>query len=220
MSARSGRRRSSSTTRAASSPIAASLAYILEGHLMLAEGVPPAMIENAGKQAGMPVGPLSLNDEVGVDLGAQDREGHEGAGRRGRDRARAGRAPRPHGRDGGAPRPQEPEGLLRLSGERAQAPLAGTSRLAGERTSTARPSTCRSSSARLLVDAGARSGAHLRGRGHHRSARGRCRLDPGFRLRALHGRRPELHRFHGRAGRSSNCAERLEGKYGDALRAA
>ena len=25
------------------------------------EGVPPAMIENAGKQAGMPVGPLSLN---------------------------------------------------------------------------------------------------------------------------------------------------------------
>jgi 3-hydroxyacyl-CoA dehydrogenase / enoyl-CoA hydratase / 3-hydroxybutyryl-CoA epimerase len=45
------------------------LAYILEGHLMFAEGVPPAMIENAGKQAGMPVGPLSLNDEVGVDLG-------------------------------------------------------------------------------------------------------------------------------------------------------
>ena len=45
------------------------LAYILEGHLMLTEGVPPAMIENAGKQAGMPVGPLSLNDEVGVDLG-------------------------------------------------------------------------------------------------------------------------------------------------------
>jgi 3-hydroxyacyl-CoA dehydrogenase/enoyl-CoA hydratase/3-hydroxybutyryl-CoA epimerase len=45
------------------------LAYILEGHLMFIEGVPPAMIETAGKQAGMPVGPLSLNDEVGVDLG-------------------------------------------------------------------------------------------------------------------------------------------------------
>lgn len=43
-------------------------AYILEGHLMLVEGVPPAMIENAGKQAGMPVGPLSLNDEVAIDL--------------------------------------------------------------------------------------------------------------------------------------------------------
>ncbi len=42
--------------------------YIREGHLMLAEGVPAAMIEAAGKQAGMPVGPLSLNDEVAIDL--------------------------------------------------------------------------------------------------------------------------------------------------------
>ena len=43
--------------------------YLLEGHLMLMEGVPPAMIENAATGwAGMPVGPLSLNDEVGVDL--------------------------------------------------------------------------------------------------------------------------------------------------------
>ncbi|HEY5796253.1 MAG TPA: FAD-dependent oxidoreductase [Bosea sp. (in: a-proteobacteria)] len=42
--------------------------YIREGHLMLMEGVPPAMIEQAGRQAGMPVGPLSLNDEVAVDL--------------------------------------------------------------------------------------------------------------------------------------------------------
>jgi 3-hydroxyacyl-CoA dehydrogenase/enoyl-CoA hydratase/3-hydroxybutyryl-CoA epimerase len=42
--------------------------YIREGHLMLTEGVPAAMIENVGKQAGMPVGPLSLNDEVAVDL--------------------------------------------------------------------------------------------------------------------------------------------------------
>ncbi len=45
------------------------LNYILEGHLMLDEGIPPAMIENAGKMAGMPVGPLSLNDEVALDLG-------------------------------------------------------------------------------------------------------------------------------------------------------
>ncbi|MDH3195952.1 MAG: 3-hydroxyacyl-CoA dehydrogenase family protein, partial [Hyphomicrobiales bacterium] len=44
-------------------------AYLLEGHKMLNEGVPAAMIENAAKMAGMPVGPLSLNDEVGVDLG-------------------------------------------------------------------------------------------------------------------------------------------------------
>jgi len=42
--------------------------YIREGHLMLMEGAPPAMIENAAKMAGMPVGPLSLNDEVAIDL--------------------------------------------------------------------------------------------------------------------------------------------------------
>jgi 3-hydroxyacyl-CoA dehydrogenase/enoyl-CoA hydratase/3-hydroxybutyryl-CoA epimerase len=42
--------------------------YIREGHLMLTEGVPPPMIENVGRMAGMPVGPLSLNDEVAVDL--------------------------------------------------------------------------------------------------------------------------------------------------------
>src|SRR5262249_24979751 len=45
------------------------LNYIQEGHLMLMEGVPPAMIENAARMAGMPVGPLSLNDEVALDLG-------------------------------------------------------------------------------------------------------------------------------------------------------
>ena len=45
------------------------LNYIREGHLMLMEGVPAAMIENVGRMAGMPVGPLSLNDEVALDLG-------------------------------------------------------------------------------------------------------------------------------------------------------
>jgi len=42
--------------------------YLAEGHAMLVEGVPPAMIENAGRMAGMPVGPLALNDEVALDL--------------------------------------------------------------------------------------------------------------------------------------------------------
>ena len=46
---------------------------------MLAEGVPPAMIENAGRMAGMPVGPLSLNDEVAIDLGLEDPPGDQGA---------------------------------------------------------------------------------------------------------------------------------------------
>jgi 3-hydroxyacyl-CoA dehydrogenase/enoyl-CoA hydratase/3-hydroxybutyryl-CoA epimerase len=42
--------------------------YLREGHLMLAEGVQAAMIENVGRMAGMPVGPLALTDEVAVDL--------------------------------------------------------------------------------------------------------------------------------------------------------
>ncbi|MEF0941971.1 FAD-dependent oxidoreductase [Rhizobium sp. BR 362] len=44
------------------------LRYMSEAYDMLIEGVPPAMIENAAKMAGMPVGPLALNDEVAIDL--------------------------------------------------------------------------------------------------------------------------------------------------------
>ncbi len=43
--------------------------YIREAHLMVMEGIPPIMIDNLAKQAGMPVGPLTLNDEVAIDLG-------------------------------------------------------------------------------------------------------------------------------------------------------
>lgn len=42
--------------------------YVTEGLTMLAEGVAPALIENAGKAAGMPVGPLALADEVSLEL--------------------------------------------------------------------------------------------------------------------------------------------------------
>jgi len=42
--------------------------FIHEGAAMLAEGVNPARIENAAKQAGMPVGPLALIDELTADL--------------------------------------------------------------------------------------------------------------------------------------------------------
>jgi 3-hydroxyacyl-CoA dehydrogenase/enoyl-CoA hydratase/3-hydroxybutyryl-CoA epimerase len=45
------------------------LNYLQEGHLMFLEGIPAAMIENVARMAGMPVGPLSLNDEVALDLG-------------------------------------------------------------------------------------------------------------------------------------------------------
>ena len=44
--------------------------YINEGIRMVAEGVAPALIENAAKLVGMPLGPLQLVDETSVDLGA------------------------------------------------------------------------------------------------------------------------------------------------------
>jgi len=39
-----------------------------EGMTMLSEGVAPALIENASRMAGMPVGPLSVADEVSIEL--------------------------------------------------------------------------------------------------------------------------------------------------------
>ncbi len=44
------------------------LPYVNEGITMLAEGVEPALIENAAKLLGMPLGPLQLADEVSIDL--------------------------------------------------------------------------------------------------------------------------------------------------------
>jgi len=43
--------------------------YVSEGTQMVAEGVNPALIENVGKQLGMPVGPLAVSDEVSIELG-------------------------------------------------------------------------------------------------------------------------------------------------------
>jgi 3-hydroxyacyl-CoA dehydrogenase / enoyl-CoA hydratase / 3-hydroxybutyryl-CoA epimerase len=42
--------------------------YVAEGLALLGEGVKPALIENAGRMAGMPVGPLALADEVSLTL--------------------------------------------------------------------------------------------------------------------------------------------------------
>lgn len=43
-------------------------AYMAEAYNMLIEGVPGELIEDAAKAAGMPVGPLALNDETALDL--------------------------------------------------------------------------------------------------------------------------------------------------------
>ena len=42
--------------------------YTFEGQTMLAEGIDAALIESAGKLAGMPVGPLAVTDEVSLEL--------------------------------------------------------------------------------------------------------------------------------------------------------
>lgn len=42
--------------------------YCAEGARMLEEGIAPALIENAGRMAGMPVGPLAVTDEVSIEL--------------------------------------------------------------------------------------------------------------------------------------------------------
>ncbi|GAA5513875.1 fatty acid oxidation complex subunit alpha [Deinococcus carri] len=63
--------------------------YVNEGAAMLAEGIPAAVIENAALQAGMPVGPLAVLDEVTLTLplhveasakkaGAEPKERHPG----------------------------------------------------------------------------------------------------------------------------------------------
>ncbi len=49
-------------------------AYLNEGTTMLLEGILPALIENGGRLAGMPVGPLALLDEVSIDLSYHIRE--------------------------------------------------------------------------------------------------------------------------------------------------
>jgi len=42
--------------------------FVMEGCSMLAEGIPPAVIENAGRLAGMPVGPLEVIDQTSMSL--------------------------------------------------------------------------------------------------------------------------------------------------------
>jgi 3-hydroxyacyl-CoA dehydrogenase/enoyl-CoA hydratase/3-hydroxybutyryl-CoA epimerase len=41
--------------------------YPAEGVEMLMEGIAPAIIENVGRQCGMPMGPLEVSDSVGLD---------------------------------------------------------------------------------------------------------------------------------------------------------
>ncbi len=181
--------------------------FIGEGQRMLTEGVPAAMVENAARMAGMPVGPLSLNDETAVDLslkimnatikdlGAEAvapeqyrlvREMVEERGRLGRKN-----------RKGFYDYPENPR--------REEDAVAGARRdvPAGRRS---RHDRCRGAEAALPRHPGAGDGALLRRRRADRRARGRCRLDPRLRFRALYRRHALLYRLHGRSLTSSPCA--------------
>ena len=53
--------------------------YINEGLIMVTEGVKPALIENAARQMGMPIGPLQLTDETSLELGLKIAQATEAA---------------------------------------------------------------------------------------------------------------------------------------------
>ena len=175
------------------------LNYIQEGHLMLLEGIPAAMVENTARMAGMPVGPLSLNDETALDLGLKIVRAAEAD--LGKDAINPAQKKlledmvekqRP-------PRPQERQGLLRLSAGPAEAAVAGACRSAAEEADARAGRGARRRGAQAALPGGAGGGgrAHLRGEGGHRRARGRCRLDPRLGLCALFRRHAVLHRHDG-----------------------
>ncbi len=87
-------------------------AYLLEAHLMVMEGVPPALIENTrahGRHAGRAAG---AQRRSGDRSRLAHPAGDQGRSRPERDRPRAGEASRGDDRQGAAPRTQERQGLL------------------------------------------------------------------------------------------------------------
>ena len=115
--------------------------YIREGHLMLTEGVPAAMIENVGthgRHAGRPA--LAQRRGRGRSR-VEDPEGDRSRPRRQGDRPAAEGAARGDGREARPLRAQERQGLLRLSADRPEAAVAGPCRAADGRSSIPTRST-------------------------------------------------------------------------------
>ncbi len=98
--------------------------YTHEAVMMLAEGVRPALIENGGKAAGMPMAPLAL-ERRGRDQ--PDPPGRRADGQGSRRQIPGDRGRPAYRRDGRAPEPARAarrQGLLRLSGGRPEAAVA------------------------------------------------------------------------------------------------
>ena len=83
--------------------------FVAEGCSMLAEGIPAAVIENAGRLVGMPVGPLAVIDETSMSLSVhvmeQTRADLEAEGKKYTPHPGAG-SDRPHGEGVQAPGPR------------------------------------------------------------------------------------------------------------------
>ena len=159
------------------------LRFTAEGLEMLMEGVPPAMIENTARMAGMPVGPLSLSDEVALDLvlkimkateadlgpNAIDQEQKkllvEMVEKQGRFGRKNGKGFYDYPEKGKGQKSLWP-GLVGAAAEEARSRYARR----------------RGAEAALPGGAGGGSRAHGGGSRHHRHARGRRRLDPRLRL--------------------------------------
>ena len=155
--------------------------YLNEGMRMVAEGIEPALIENAARQLGMPLGPLQLVDETSIDLGVKIARATKAAmgdaypespadavlfalADRGRLGRKAGRGLLRLRRQGQAPGPVA-RAALDLAGRRPA--------LAGGRPAPARDGP------------GARGRPRARGGRHRRRPRGRRGCNPRLGLHAL-----------------------------------
>ena len=171
--------------------------YINEGVRMVAEGVEPALIENAAKQLGFPLGPLQLVDETSIDLGVKIAKATKAALGDAYPESPADdvlAALADQGRLG-----RKAEGrLLRLRRQgQARAPLARPRRALA---AAPRPAAAHRRPAAPRDDPDPRGGPRPRGGRAHRRPRGRRRRHPRLGLHALVGR-PLLLARHPRVAR-------------------
>jgi 3-hydroxyacyl-CoA dehydrogenase/enoyl-CoA hydratase/3-hydroxybutyryl-CoA epimerase len=101
------------------------------------------MIENVGRMAGMPVGPLALNDEVAVDLAGKS-ESDRGRSRCQGDRPAAEKALQEMVEKRGRFGRKNGKGFLRLPGERAEESCGPSSPISAEESLIQTRSTSRS----------------------------------------------------------------------------
>ncbi len=170
--------------------------YMVEAHAMVMEGVPPAMVENSARMAGMPVGPLALNDEVGIDLSWRILQAAEkDLGANAVDPAQKKLIETMVVKDQRFGR-KNGKGFYDYPATGPKTLWPGVAGIVGKRLD---PDTIRVQDLEgsLPLHRSARGRAlHVRGR-RHRSARGGRGLHPRLRLRALYGRHDFLHRRHG-----------------------